>query len=74
MKEKYRLTKRTYMNGFVLWIIQKRFLFWWEFMTSETDERKARDMFRRLKQGETYYKEEPNPPVTPDPYENECPF
>lgn len=48
---KYRLVKKTTVSGFVMWIIQRKFLLWWEFVDCYTDESVARISLRRLREG-----------------------
>lgn len=48
---KYRLLRSTKANGFVLWVIQRKFLLWWEFLDSYMEEEKARHMLARLRAG-----------------------
>ena len=56
---KYRLIKRTYAgSNFSLWVIQKRFLWWWEFVDSKASEVEARTLLTLLNSGIPYFKEE----------------
>lgn len=48
---KFRLVKKTDASGFVMWIIQKRCLFFWDYVTSFFDENRARAVLERLRNG-----------------------
>ena len=49
--KRYRLVKVTKVNGFTLWVIQKRFLFWWEFADSYIHREAALDSLIKLRGG-----------------------
>ena len=55
---KYRLIKRTYASNFTMWIIQKRFFWWWEYVDSKANEVEARALLILLNSGVPYFKEE----------------
>jgi hypothetical protein len=48
---KYRLVKSTKASGFTLWIIQKKFLWWWHDVDAYMDEAKALLVLSRLRSG-----------------------
>jgi hypothetical protein len=49
--KKYRLVKIIKANGFTMWAIQKKVLFWWEFVDCWTDEATAREVLEKLRNG-----------------------
>jgi hypothetical protein len=48
---KYRLVKTTKASGFVLWCIQKKVLWWWEYVDSYIEESKALFVLTKLRSG-----------------------
>ena len=48
---KYRLVKTTKASGFVLWVIQRKWLWWWEYVDSYYEEQKALYTLQKLKNG-----------------------
>lgn len=48
---KYRLEKHTKASGFVLWVIKKKVLWWWDYVDSYIEEAKALYVLRKLRQG-----------------------
>jgi len=48
---KYRLVKNTKASGFVLWVIQKKHLWWWDYVDSYMDESKALFVLQKLRCG-----------------------
>ncbi len=51
MVMKYRLVKTTKASGFVIWVIQKKWLWWWEYVDSYMDQEKALLVLTRLRGG-----------------------
>lgn len=47
----YRLVKKTRASGYIQWNIEKKVLWWWEFVDGFYDERKARATLERLREG-----------------------
>lgn len=50
-QHQYRLIKSTKASGFVTWVIQRKLLFWWEFVDCYIDESKAREVLDALRSG-----------------------
>jgi hypothetical protein len=48
---KYRLVKTTKASGFVLWVIQKKCLWWWDYVDSYMEEHKALFVLQKLRGG-----------------------
>lgn len=48
---KYRLVKVTKANGFVLWVVQQKHLFWWVLVDAYFQEDEARFTLKQLKSG-----------------------
>jgi hypothetical protein len=48
---KYRLLKSTKASGFVLWVVQKKVLWWWDYVDSYMDEQKALLVLDKLREG-----------------------
>lgn len=55
---KYRLIKRTKASGFVEYVVQKKFLWGWEYVYSHYTERNARNTLQALMNGVPENKEE----------------
>jgi hypothetical protein len=49
--KKYRLVKIIKASGFTMWAIQKKVLFWWEFVDCYSEEAKAREVLQQLHLG-----------------------
>lgn len=48
---KYRLVEVTKASGFKLWVIQKQFLWWWNFVDGYMDKEKAISTLGKLMNG-----------------------
>ena len=48
---KYRIVKSTKATGVVYWIVQKKWLWWWEFVELFSDQEKALSLMTKLKNG-----------------------
>lgn len=48
---KYRLVEVTKASGFTLWIIEKKVLWWWEYVDSYMSKEKAVDVLTALWNG-----------------------
>jgi hypothetical protein len=51
---KYRLVKKIYASGHVMWNIEKKVWWWWEYLDGYWDEQKARDTLEKLRRGTPY--------------------
>jgi hypothetical protein len=52
--KKYRLVKKTYASGMVVWQVEKKMLWWWDYLDSYSDEEKARKVLTLLVNGTPY--------------------
>ncbi len=51
---KYRLVKKIYASGMIIWRIERKVLLWWEYLDGYADEKKAYDVLQQLANGEPY--------------------
>lgn len=51
MKNQYRLVKETKASGFAIWVVQKKVLWWWEYVDSYIEEEKALFVLSKLRNG-----------------------
>jgi len=55
---KYRLIKTTKASGTILWVIQRKWLWWWEYVDCYWEEQKALTVLKKLKSGTPEEKKE----------------
>lgn len=58
VKPRYRLVRVTYASGYIQWNIEKKILWWWDFVDGYFDPEKAKATFQRLTAGTPYKQQE----------------
>lgn len=51
MKTRYRLVREDYASGYTQWNVERKFLWWWEFVWGSWDKDKAMQTLEKLLNG-----------------------
>ena len=71
---KYRLVRVDYIGGYTQWNIERKCLWWWEYLDGGWEEGKMRNKLTALLSGTPYKKKEVMAHPKPDDNGEELPF